>query len=283
MKRRRLKALLLVCVLAGLCFAYYGWHKYRTSGIPFTYTYAQGSVRFKATIKGRERTVELNTLLTKTVLRTSVSRTIIRDQRGVDKLNPVAEFKTGNYHRTLFYQTVDDSILRPQVDCILADDFFSPSKGFEGKGAATGARLTIDFDAGRVYIEDKPELNNYRPPKGTLQVPLFRSTEGLYYMVLPVNSGASYRFVLGLGVRDVLLPSGAVQFIAPDAQGYASAIGIVPVTLNFNGTDIPAQAVALPGMQPVGVFGTSLLANYKVVIDFRHLRLYLEPRGGSRL
>ena len=256
------------------------WHLLNpptSSVIPFTYDTSQGSVRFETMVAGKMHPMEFDTLVTKTELGRRLYKQLLQEEMGIDKLSPSAEFVLGSYRTQLFYDQIDESALDPHSEGALGIDLFAPSRGFQGEYVRRGVRLTLDFKTNLCLLEDGPKLEPLHLPPGTVQAPLLRDGDGPYYLVLPLNNGASYRFDLGIGSRDVILPKGSVLFPARQGLSYVDAVGIVPVTLAMSGQDLTAQAVALPDSPETGVLGMSLLANYRVVLDFRNRRLYLEP------
>ncbi|MCW3097082.1 MAG: hypothetical protein JWL77_2700 [Chthonomonadaceae bacterium] len=245
--------------------------------MPFFYSADQGSLRFRTQIAGQPHPLEFDTLMTKTALGSGVYRQLSHQEVGIDQLNPAADFALGSYRARLFYAEIAETELRPYTDGALGLDMFVPSSGFEGENRRPGARLTLDFKASLMHIEDGPELAPLHLPEGTAEAPLLRDADGRYYLLLPLNDGASYRFALGIGTRDVQLPTGSVHVLSRDGTGYANPIGIVPITLTFGAQDLSVQAVGLRETQTTGVLGMSLLSQYRVVLDFRNRRLYLEP------
>ena len=245
--------------------------------LPFSYSAAQGSLKFRTLVAEQPHPLEFNTLLTKPLLGNGLYQRLSREEVGLDRLNPAADFALGNYRTHLFYGEVAEAELHPDVDGILGLDLFTPSPGFDGQNGRPGARLTIDFKTKLVKVEYGAEFAPLHLPPGTVQAPLLRDDDGHYSLLLPLNDGVSYRFILGIGYRDVLLPTGAVLFPASDGSGYVNATGLVPVTLSMSGQDLSVQAIALPEYRTTGILGMSLLSNYRVIVDFRNNRLYLEP------
>ncbi len=245
--------------------------------LPFAYSAAQGSIRFRVQVADQSHLVEFDTVLPKTTLGHRLYHQLTHDEIGLDQMNPSAEFALGSFRYRLSYHQIEETDLHPHTDGIVGCDLFAPSPGFDGTADRQGARITLDFKAHLLTLEDGPILGPLHLPKGTLQTPLLRDGDGVYYVLLPLNNGASYRFALGIGTRDVVLPAGSVLFPSSSGQGYVNAAGVVPVTLTVRGQDLTVLAVALPGNNATGVLGMSLLANYRVIIDFRSLRLYLEP------
>jgi hypothetical protein len=245
---------------------------------PFTYNGINGSLRFQALVQGRPCLLEFDTLAMKTVVARSLYERLNKAESGIDTLSPSADFALEGYHAHLFYDEAEESAFPTRVEGMLGIDMFAPSPGFEGRNVRRGARITLDFKAGLARIEDGPSLEPLRLPKGTVQTALLRdSADGPYYVIVPLNGGGSYRFALGVGEPNVILPTGSVRFISHDATHYVDAVGGVPVTLTFSGQDETVQAIALHRPVPSGVLGMSLLANYRVVLDFRNNLLYLEP------
>lgn len=245
--------------------------------LPMTYTATQGSVGIPIQINGQMRSIEFNSLLTRSVLNPSLHAQLAQGKSGVESVVPSAEVALGSYHTKVSWSEVAETELHPSAEGILGLEPFVPSAGLDGKDHRLGGRLTLDFKANRFYIEDGAHLPLMVLPKGTLQAPLQRDEDGTYYLVLSLNDGPSYRFLLGIGCRDVLLPTGAVLFPNREGNAYVNAVGVVPVTLTVDGKDLTVQAAALPGIQTTGILGMSLLANFRVVVDFRNDRLYLEP------
>jgi hypothetical protein len=277
MRRRRARGALVVACLLLPLVVWWLLASWERATLPFSYNVAQGSVRFETQIQGKPRLLEFNSLLTKTVLSRRLSQQLVQAEKGIDRVSPSAEFAIGSVRTHLFYTEAPETELRPNSDGVLGLDMFAPSPGFEGQNRRLGMRLTLDFKANRFKLEDGPQLEPLRPPTGTLQTALHREGDGPYYVLLPLNNGAVCRFVLAIGSRDVLLPTGAVLFAAPRGRGYVDALGIVPITLTFDGHDLSTMAIAPPDQQPTGVLGMSLLADYRVILDFRNSRLYLEP------
>jgi hypothetical protein len=245
--------------------------------MPFFYSADQGSLRFRTQIAGQPHPLEFDTLMTQTALGSGVYRQLSHEEVGIDRLNPAADFALGNYRARLFYAEIAETELHPYTEGVLGLDMFAPSPGFDGQNSRPGARLTFDFKESLMHIEDGPELAPLHLPEGTVEAPLLRDPDGRYYLLLPLNDGASYRFALGIGSRDVQIPTGSVHVLAREGNGYANPVGIVPVTLTFGDQDLSVQAVGLHETQTTGVLGMSLLAQYRVVLDFRNRRLYLEP------
>jgi len=250
--------------------------------LPFSYSAAQGSIQFRALVAEHPHPLEFNTLLTKPLLGNGLYQRLSHAEVGIDRLNPAADFALGNYHAHLFYEEVAEAELHPHTDGVLGLDLFTPSPGFDGQNRRPGARITIDFKTKLMTVEDGAEFAPLHLPPGTVQAPLLRDDDGRYSLLLPLNNGVSYRFILGIGYREVLLPTGAVLFPNREGTGYVNATGLVPVTLSMSGQDLSVQAIALPEYRPTGILGMSLLANYRVVVDFRNDRLYLEP-ANSRI
>ncbi len=278
MKRRLLAIGCAACLGGGLLYAGWIWNRSKAESIACTFHPEQGTVRFNLQINGQTKAVEFNMLEVKTLLSAPLYRSLVHNQIGLDQLSPSAEFQIGKYRHRLFYEPINASLLHPHTEGIITNDLFAPSPGTDGREAKRGTRLTLDFQNGLLQIEENPPDTAFRVPKGTLKLPLFRSAEGLYYVSLPVNDGTLYPFLLGLGTKNVFLPSGAVQFIDREASGYVPASGVVPITLLCDGIEVPVEAIALPGTHPAGIIGTEILARYLVVIDYRHNFLYLEPR-----
>lgn len=250
---------------------------FHVSVLPFTYSAVQGSVRIRTQVEGQTRPLEFDTLAAQTTLGRRLYEQLVQEQRGIDRISPSADFGLGGCHSQLFYEEIGDAELHPHTDGILGIDLFTPSRGFDGQNVRLGARLTLDFKENLLKLEDGPALEPLHLPPGTVQAPLLRDGAGPFYLLLPLNDGASYRFLLGIGTRDVILPTGAVLFPAPQGTGYVDARGMVPVTLTMSGQDLTVQAMALPRFTPTGILGMNLLANYRVILDFRNRRLYLEP------
>ena len=281
MRRRSIRILLLLGPALLAILAWRFLHPPRTAVLPFRYNAVQGSIRFR--VGGAEHTqmFELNTLLTKTAIGRRLYHELVQEETGLDRLNPSTDFALASYRIHLFYEEIEEAELHPHTAGLIGVDLFAPYPGFEGQNRRMGARITLDFKKNLLKIEDGPTLEPLKLPEGTLQTPLFRDDVGRYYVLLPLNYGASCRFVLGIGVRDVSLPTGAVVFPAPTGAGYVDAAGVVPITLTLSGQDVTVLATALPGPQTIGVLGMTLLANYRVVVDFRNPRLYLEPANSS--
>ena len=279
-KTIRKRPVRLFLVLAAAFLAVLAWRRLSPSHVtilPFTYSAVQGSIRLRVRVAEQPHTLELNTLWTQTALGRRLYQQLSQEEVGMDRPSPATDFAVGNVRSQLFYAEVEETALHPYTEGIVGCDLFAPSPGFEGRNVRPGARITLDFKTNRLKLEDSAELEPLTLPKGTLQAPLLRDGDGPYYLLLPLNNGASYRFALGIGSRDVLLPTGAVLFPDPEGRGYVNAAGMVPVTLTVGGQDVTVLAIALPGAQTTGVLGMNLLANYRVVIDFRNRRLYLEP------
>ena len=276
LKRRSVRILLLsVCLLVPIL-----WRLLTPANVtilPFTYNAAQGSLRFRTLIAGHSHPLEFNTLLTKPLLGNRLYQQSSHEAVGIDRLNPMADFALGSYRTHLFYEEVAEAELHPHTDGILGLNLFTPSPGFDGQNSRPGARVTIDFETKLLKVEDGTDFAPLHLPPGTVQAPLLRDGNGIYSLLLPLNNGMSYRFTLGIGYRDVLLPTGAVLFPASDGSSYVNAAGLVPVTLSMSGQDLSVQAIALPEYRSTGILGMSLLVNYRVILDFRNRRLYLEP------
>ena len=268
--------LALVAALSILMWRRY--HRPHVTTAPFTYNAIDGSLRFQALVQGQPHLLEFDTRAMKTVLVRPLYERLNKAESGIDTLSPSADFALEGYHAHLFYDESEESAFPTRVEGMLGLDMFAPSPGFEGRNVRRGARVTLDFKAGLARIEDGPSLEPLHFPKGTVQTPLLRDgADGAYYVVLSLNDGVRYRFALGVGERNVILPTGSVLFVSPDATHYVNAVGGVPVTLTFGGEDKTVLAVALQSPLPSGVLGMSLLANYRVVLDFRNNRLSLEP------
>jgi len=279
--RRSARILLLsVCLLTPVLWRFLAPDHVTT--LPFTYSSDQGSIQFRTLIAGQQHPLEFNTLLTKPLLGSRLYQQLSHAEVGIDRLNPAADFALGSYHAHLVYGEIAEAELHPHMEGILGLDLFTPSPGFDGQNRRPGARITIDFKTKLMTVEDGAEFAPLNLPPGTVQAPLLRDDDGRYSLLLPLNNGASYRFTLGIGYREVLLPAGAVLFPNREGTGYVNATGLVPVTLSMSGQDLSVQAIALPEYRPTGILGMSLLANYRVVVDFRNNRLYLEP-ANSRI
>ena len=274
-----------VLLLSGCLLAPALWRLFSPGNVtlvPFSYSTAQGSLKFRTLVAEQPHPLEFNTLLTKPLLGDGLYQRLTREEVGIDQLSPAADFALGHYRTHLFYGEVAEADLHPDIDGILGLDLFTPSPGFDGRNGRPGARLTIDFKTKLVKVEDGAEFAPLHLPPGTVQAPLLRDDDGHYSLLLPLNDGVSYRFTLGIGYRDVLLPTGAVLFLNREGTGYVNATGLVPVTLSMSGQDLSVQAIALPEYRPTGILGMSLLSNYRVIVDFRNSRLYLEP-ANSRI
>ena len=281
MRRRSAQILLLLGPALLAILAWHLLHPSHTAALPFTYDPVQGSVRFRVGVAERTQMFELNTFLTKTAIGRRLYHDLVQEETGLDQLNPSTNFALASYRIHLFYEEIEEAELHPHTAGLMGFDLFAPYPGFEGQNSRRGARITLDFKTHLLKIEDGPTLEPLKLPEGTLQAPMLRDEAGRYYVLLPLNYGASCRFVLGIGVRDVSLPTGAVLFPAPAGTGYVDAVGVVPITLTLSGQEVTVLATALPGPQMTGVLGMTLLANYRVIVDFRNPRLYLEPANSS--
>lgn len=276
-KKRVFGVCLLLAIALGGALAGRYFYPSHVTILPFTYNVPQGSVRFRVDVEGQPRLMQFDTLQMQTALGRRLYRQLTQEQLGMDHLRPSADFAVGNHRAHLFYNEIEEEALLPHTEGIVSCDLFAPDAGFEGRNGRPGARVTLDFKTQRLKLEDGPTLEPLSLPKGTLQAPLLRKGDGPYYLLLPLNNGDGARFALGIGCKEVLLPTGAVLFPASTGTDYVNATGMVPVTLTLGGRDLTALAMALPHSQTFGVLGMSLLANYRVVLDFRSSRLYLEP------
>lgn len=281
MRRRAIRIGLILGPILLILLAWGLFFTPHTATMPFTYNPEQGSLRLLTKIAGQPHALAFNSLLPKTVVSQRLYQQLSQQAKGLDRTNPSAEITLGSYRSRIFYESINEAELRPHIDGVLGIDPFVPDASFESHDRHLGARLTLDFKANLMKVEDGKTLKPLNLPKGTLQTPLMRDGDGPYYMLLPLNNGITYPFALGIGCRDVVIPSGSVLFPNLEGTGYVNASGVVPVTVTLDGHDLSVQAVAMPGIQAVGVFGMSLLSNYRVIIDFRNKRLYLEPADSS--
>src|SRR5262249_39668816 len=141
--------------------------------------------------------------------------------------------------------------------------------------------IVLDFVSKQMTVDFRPRRSKYKPPAGTLSLPLRREGIGSYFVTLFLEDRGPTEFLLATGSEVVYLSPDTIKSLGLTKKDQVND-AYYPVYFQIGAREVGTWALVndetyLKQTHPTNLLGLEFLARFRVVLDYRDKMLYLEP------
>jgi hypothetical protein len=282
MKRLPYIAALLITAIGIGTAGYYVWSWTYTTSVPFEYNPPLiFAILVKPMVQGKQMRFTFMTGAGESYISSEAVDALkaAGAEGGFSSLT--ADTSLGGYCHRQRYKVIEPRFLPPvagrPVDGMLGGNFITSTGSLEDSDRKPPL-LQFDFKEKILTIDWHPQRSPLNLPAGTIRLPMHQDYDGDYSVSLRVNGRKDENFMLdesspvGLIVPWSLLPGQTGKGLKI-AQRWTA----FPVSLNIGGRVLKVRAWVSPDDPEAVRLGPSLLARYRVTIDYAESVLYLSP------